>query len=343
MKLCVYSLLATLLLTSISSFAQEAGSTPYDGLLLTCNARTAALGGTFLAVVDEDVNLSLMNPSLLNVEQSGYVGFNYVNFFSDINLGEFGAAYALDSSKVISAGFKYFDYGDFTRTDAAGNENGSFGANALSASIGIGIKIDSLFTFGGKLKTYSASIDNLSSFALGADLALSYNKASKGFVATAMLKDIGYELSTFNNSPRNSLPFEIQLGFSKKLKHAPFRFNVMLENLQTWDLTFTDPSFALVIDPSTGDVVNDNRWDFGDKLMRHVVVGTEILISDNLQFRAGYNYRRRQELKINDRPGTAGLSFGAGVRIKRFHINYGRSIYHQAGASNTFSLTTKIG
>jgi len=96
------------------------------------------------------------------------------------------------------------------------------------------------------------------------------------------------------------------------------------------------------VDPVSGEVVDDNSFEFGDMLMRHIVLGAELLISDNINIRLGYNYRRRQELKINDRPGTAGLSWGVGFKISRFEISYGRASYHLAGPSNHFTLTTNL-
>jgi len=56
----------------------------------------------------------------------------------------------------------------------------------------------------------------------------------------------------------------------------------------------------------------------------------------------GYNYKRRQEMKMNSWPGMVGFSFGFGFRIKKFHMAYGRSSYHLAGGSNHFSLTTNL-
>ena len=37
-----------------------------------------------------------------------------------------------------------------------------------------------------------------------------------------------------------------------------------------------------------------------------------------------------------------GFSWGFGIRISKFHLNYGRASYHLAGASNHFSITTDL-
>jgi hypothetical protein len=76
--------------------------------------------------------------------------------------------------------------------------------------------------------------------------------------------------------------------------------------------------------------------------MRHVTLGTEFIITPNIFLRVGYNYRRRQELKIAEKPGTAGFSFGFECKVNRFQIGYGRAIYHLAGPSNHFTVTTNL-
>jgi hypothetical protein len=88
--------------------------------------------------------------------------------------------------------------------------------------------------------------------------------------------------------------------------------------------------------------VQKAKFEFGDKLMRHMVVGTEILLGPNFNIRLGYNYLRRQELKLADKPATSGISFGLGMKIKRFNLSYGRAIYHVAGPSNHLTLSTDL-
>jgi hypothetical protein len=76
--------------------------------------------------------------------------------------------------------------------------------------------------------------------------------------------------------------------------------------------------------------------------MRHIVFGSEVFIGENFILRVGYNYRRRQELKLPEKSGAAGFSYGLGLRVKRFHISYARAIYHAAGPSNHFTVSTDM-
>jgi len=93
----------------------------------------------------------------------------------------------------------------------------------------------------------------------------------------------------------------------------------------------------------TGETVEESKFDvFTDRFMRHITLGSEVLIGKNLVCSFGYNYRRRQEMKIDTKPGMVGFSFGASVRISKFRISYGRSVTHMAGGSNHFSLTLDL-
>ena len=134
------------------------------------------------------------------------------------------------------------------------------------------------------------------------------------------------------------------LGLSQKLRHAPFRFSIVAHNLQKFDLTYDVPSKDQgQYDPITGEPVPENQWEkLADNVMRHMIFGIEFTPLQNFYLRAGYNYQRRQELKISSRTAMVGFSWGFGIRISKFHLSYGRASYHLAGASNHFSISTDI-
>ena len=138
------------------------------------------------------------------------------------------------------------------------------------------------------------------------------------------------------------MPFELQIGLSKRLKHLPFRYSVLINHLDKWDLRYEDPS-TQNIDPISGEKIEGSDIEkFADNFMRHIVLGGELMIGKNLSLRAGYNYKRRQELKITEKTSTVGFSWGIGIRISKFHINYARSTWHLAGSPNYISVTTRL-
>src|SRR3954470_22976784 len=93
--------------------AQVGGSATYAFLNVPAAARTAALGGTFISVKDNDLNLALQNPSLLNPSMDGTIALGGVSYLSDIRYAD--VAYALDKKKLgtFMAAIHYVDYGTF--------------------------------------------------------------------------------------------------------------------------------------------------------------------------------------------------------------------------------------
>ena len=70
--------------SSIAAFAQIGGSNTYEFLNVPVSGRVGALGGSVIAVNDNDPTLAMANPSLLNPHMSGMVTLSYLNYFADI-------------------------------------------------------------------------------------------------------------------------------------------------------------------------------------------------------------------------------------------------------------------
>jgi len=85
-----------------------------------------------------------------------------------------------------------------------------------------------------------------------------------------------------------------------------------------------------------------NAAKFADNLMRHIVIGGEIYIGKNLVLRAAYNYGMRQNLKTPTAKGLCGFSYGVGVNIWHFSINYSRSEMHIYGSPNYITISTNL-
>ena len=326
---------------SLKAFAQLGGSTAYAFLNTTSSARIAALGGHFISVRDNDLNLAFQNPALLNKDMHTQLTLSGVSYFADIKYGY--AAYANHYPKVgtFSAGIHFVSYGEFQEADITGQITGVFKASDYSFNLAYSKPLDSAFNIGATLKTIYAQYETYSSFGLAADVGGSYYNPDIDFAASLVLKNVGYQLKPFREENREDLPFEIALGLSKKLAKAPFRFSLNVTNMQKWDLTYKDPAKEGLVDPITQEPIEET-FTFTNKLMRHFIFGLEFIPSQNFHVDIGYNYRRRQELKEEAKLGLSGFSFGVGFRVSKFHLSYGRAMYHLAGASNHISVTTAI-
>lgn len=328
------------IICTYNSYSQLGGTNSYQFLDLSNSSRIQALGGSNISIYDNDVNLNISNPSLLDSTKSGSISLNYMNYVSDINYGFTSFTKHFDNVGTFSTSLMYANYGDFIRTDEAGVKQGNFSVNDLALIIGYGKKIDSLFSLGGNIKFFQSIYDIYNSNGIAIDLAGNYYKPSRDFSASIVMKNIGFVISKFNEEEK--LPFEIQMGLTKKLKHAPFRFSLTFTNLQTWDLTYDDPNIKKEFDPNTFEELPPKEPSFFDKGMRHVVFGTEFVLSKNFNIQLGYNYRKRQELKFTEKTGLVGFSGGVAFKIKKFNLNYSISSYHLSGNSHSFSITTNV-
>ena len=74
----------------------------------------------------------------------------------------------------------------------------------------------------------------------------------------------------------------------------------------------------------------------------HIVIGTEFLFSKNFNVRLGYDFLSRNILQPESRPGTTGISWGVGFKVKSLMINYSNSKYHFAGTSNNITVIKQL-
>lgn len=336
-------LLALVLLgCSTLALAQPKPTTTFRSLQTGHSAREGALGGRVLAIEDQDLNLAIFTPSLLSKSLDNSLAFNYVNYFSNINFGYVSYAKALKNKPLTLSGtLRYFNYGSTALTDEYFNSYGTFSSKEYVLQGGIGWQMDTNWRMGANLKFIFGNFESYKSSAVAVDYSLTYYNPEHLFGASLVISDAGFMLKNYQDI-KGRLPMDVAVGFSKKLAKAPMRFTLTIDNITTWDLTYTDPNASGEIDPLTGKVKEVEPPSFSNKLFRHIYGGTELVFTKNFHFRVGYNYRLRQELKINDRPGTVGLSWGFGIKISKFNLSYSRVKYHLSGPSNHFTLSTNL-
>ena len=330
-----------LILVSSFASAQLGGQTAFRVLDIPASARSSALGGNYIAVQDNDINLGIFNPALLNRDMGRQVALSYLPYFEGIKVGYASYAHHCDSIKTTFTGtVQYVDYGTFTRRDETGLETGEFKAGEYVFQVGAGRAIDSLFSIGANAKFITSNLDTYTASAWAVDIGGVFVKKKLGLTVAGMLRNIGYQTSTYTEE-REDLPFQVQLGVTYKFKHAPFRLGLMMEQLQQWDLTYDDPNAIVEVDPTTGEVIEEKITTV-KKVLLHTVPSAEILLSKNFMLRVAYNFRRRNEMVLADKPSAVGLSFGLGLRVSKLHLSYGFSQLNLAGISNTFTLAVRF-
>jgi hypothetical protein len=336
-------ILLILIFVATIAHSQSGGNNVYDFLNLTNSARVAGLGGQQSAIFDDDLNFVYQNPSLLNGSMSNHLVLNYVPYMDDIAFGYVSYARTYNKIGNVGAGIHYIDNGKFIGADEYGNLTNNFGAKEYSINFYYSRPVfDSLLNIGTTFKLINSHLETYSSFGMAVDVGFSYINSKKLFVAALVMKNLGSQLSTYyEGADREPLPFELQFGVSQKLQYAPFRISVTLQHLEEPNLRYkTEKDLEESnVNIYTGEIKKEDKLgNFTDNIMRHVVFGLEFIPSKALNVQFGYNYKRRQEMKILEKPGFVGFSWGFGLNIYNFKFNYSRARYHMADVSNQLSL-----
>ncbi len=342
---CKYILAFIFSLLFSIGFSQSGGDNTYDFLSLPSSARTTALGGSHISVYSNDLSLVYNNPALLTPEMHNQLSLNFINYFAGINYGYASYAWKPNRPYTLAGGIYYANYGEFIRANSSGQKTGTFNAAEYSINLFYSRSIiDSLFQVGINFKPVFSDLENYSSFGLALDAGITYHNVEKLFTASLIIKNAGFQITKYHSDGgRETLPFEIQIGASQKLKHAPFRISVLAQQLQEPNLRYkTEKEREQEDNPLIENSKEDKFGNFGDNLMRHMVFGVELFPDNAFNLRVGYNYKRRKEMRIEDRGGMVGFSWGFGLNLTKFNLSYSRSSYHIAGGLNNFTLNLNL-
>ncbi len=331
------------ILFSTLSYGQLGGSQSFAFVNIDPTGRTAALGSSTMADFKKDLGVGYFNPSGLNKDMDNTAMLSYNNYFVDINSG-FGAYVKhFENIGTFSGAVTYTDYGYFKETDVTGRVIGEFWAQDYVFQIGYGNiwSRDNRFTYGTNFKFLYSVYEKYVATAFAVDFAGAYHDTASDFHASMLIRNLGYNVIPYVTE-RVDLPFDIQLGFSKKLQHNPLKMTVVAHNLQKFDISYVNVnSRNKNIDLETGEIRNESV-PTGDKIMRHFNFGAELVFSDNFQVRGGYNHMRRKELAPETAKGAAGFSWGVGIGIKKFTLDYAMVTYFPGVNVSYFTVSKNL-
>jgi hypothetical protein len=322
--LSVFSIFTTV------TFSQTGGDNIYEFLNLTHSGLVSSLGGSNVSLTGKNLNLAWQNPALLDSGMQKSLALNYADYYAGINYGL--AMYSLPFQKAgnIAVGLTYLNYGSFIEADASGNITGSFSASESALSAIYSRELDSMFTVGINFKPVMSHLEKYTSLGFAFDLGASWHDRRNILSAGLVIRNIGYQITRYAGEARGKPPFEVMAGISVRLVHAPFRFSLTFRHLEKYDLTYK----------YSGSAEDDNggATELFENLMRHVILGTEIIPHKNFFLSLGYNHQRRSELMTESKVAGTGFSWGFGFNASMLNIEFGRASYHLAGSSNHISL-----
>ncbi len=334
----------------LSHAAQVGGTKSYRFLDIPMTARAAALGGNNMSIWGDDINLIHSSPALLNTTMTKQAAFNYCNYVGDLNFYSLAYAHSLKEYGTAAIGLQTFNYGSFKGYDELGLETSTFRASDNSINLTYAKPFaDSSFNMGVTLKTIISQYDSYQSFGNAIDFGVTYH-TKKNLVISLQAKNIGFIWKSYStNGEKESLPQTVQFGMSKKIAKAPFRVFFVYDQLLKWRLDYVSPidtagqnntfNTGTEVDSTGFQKFKVRAGDVADNFMRHIVFGTEILITKNFNLRIAYNYRRQKEMTLPEKRGASGISFGFGFKVKRFGFAYAFNKMSVPGSSHMLGLT----
>lgn len=335
-------LIASLLGVSHLAMAQLGGSGTYSFLNLVPSARVAALGGHMNTIKDGDLDLVQFNPAILDTSMHKHMVLDFTNFYGGVNYGYAGYAHNFNKVGPMAFGVLYANYGSITTANEYGEVQGTASANEMAVHASWARGFGKYFSTGVSAKLIYSNIAFYNSFGLAADIGAMFHHPTNWTVGLT-LRNAGVQIVSYSGNGSEPLPLRLELGVSKKLKYVPLRLTMVIKDLQRFNLTYRDPTNSgPEIDPLTGERIEYSP-NIGDAIMRHFVFSGELTLFRRVMLRMGYNYGRRQEFKVSTSPATVGFSWGVGLKINRFTINYSRATYHLAGGTNQISISANLG
>ncbi len=326
----------TLLFCAVN-YSQIGGKSVYDFLNLVTSPRQAALGGKVITIFDEDVNQAHFNPATINPEMDNHLAINYGSYFGAVTYGTAAYAYTYDRHlQTFHVGVNYVDYGKFDGYDENGNQTSSFTGSEMALSVGYSYNVPftSLY-LGANAKLISSTLESYTSYGAAADFGALYIDDRNDVNWALVVRNVGTQITTYAGT-QEKLPLEVLAGVSQEVENVPLRWHLTLENLQQWDIGFSNPNRAVANIDGTS---TPEKVSFMNNALRHVVFGAELFPKRSFNLRFGYNFRRAEELRLVDQRNFSGISLGFGLKMGKVKFNYSYSRYTLAANTSLFGLT----
>lgn len=301
-----------------------------------------ALGGVNVSQQTSDLSLALLNPALLRPSMHTHLQVNYAGYFAGVKYSHVAAGYhAASIQTTFATSLQYVGYGDVTHTDAAGNIMGTFRPADFAWQVTASRRYLEKWHYGLSLKYIRSRYQEYHSSGLAADVGIAFQDTAHGWQAGLVARNMGSQFSSYSNGVQEPLPFDLQIGISKRLAHIPLQLSATVHHAYQFDIRYADPDYEEGTVIENGDTVRAGGGAI-DKVFRHFVLAAQLEIGKYVELTAAYNHLRRRELALPDQQGMSGFSFGAGVIVNKLQLRFARSWYQRATAFNHLGISLPL-
>ncbi|MDR0769040.1 MAG: type IX secretion system protein PorQ [Dysgonamonadaceae bacterium] len=320
-------LILSILVVSLFPASAQDGNSAFTYLLLPGSARAAALGGTNISIVEDDLSLIYQNPGFLGQEMDRTLNANYLSYVGGIKLGSAAFAKALGKRSAWGVGVNFSNYGEMLETTVNDEQIGDLNVSDICGNIFFSRDLSEMIRGGVTAKFIYSNYRYNTAIGLGVDLGISYYNPDKDISIGLVGKNLGRQIKAYEEELLD-LPWDIQLGFSQKLGHAPIRYSVTAVHLNQWKFY---------------DLHQEKGDSFTRTFLKHFIFGVEFLPVENFWVATGYNVKRGADMAISDGGNKWGaFSVGAGLKVKAFDVGCSVAKYHPAATSFMVSLSISL-
>ena len=314
MKKVVFALFG--ILFTLMMKAQESQEV-FTFLRLPVSAHVAALGGDNVTIDDDDPTLIFHNPALICNTADKSINLNFMTYMEGAKTASASFIKAWGERATWGVSAQYMNYGSMKEMTPDNIELGDFSAKDIAVAGTFAYLLSNRWSGGVTLRFVSSSIAGYNSIGIASDLGLNYFDEERGWSISAVAKNLGGQVKAYQDE-YEKIPLDLLIGVSKRLNAAPIRFSATFSRLNRWDTSF----------------------------IQHVALGVDVFIGENIYIAGGYNFRRREEMKISEGDSSsshgAGLSIGAGLTLKRFKLGVAYAKYHVSASSLLINATYSL-
>lgn len=300
-------LTALLALFALVARGQES-QTVFNFLRLPVSAHVAALGGDNITIGDDDGTLVFHNPALINNGSDRCLSLGMMTYMQGSITAAASWQQYVGERGTWSVQGRFINYGEMKETTYTGEQTGTFGAKDIAVGGSFAYALGNRWNGGITARLVTSYIGQYNSLAAAVDLGLNYFDADRGWSISAVARNLGGQLTAYEDDFER-MPLDLQLGLSKRLMGSPLRFSATLVRL--------------------------NDWQYG--IGHHLVLGADLLLSEQFYLAAGYNTLRAKEMKVTageeESSHGAALSLGAGMQLERLKLHVAYAKLHVSSPS----------
>lgn len=326
--------LAVSMAVATSAYAQN-GTDGYSFLNIPFSSHVFGLGGTNIALIDDDVTLSDQNPALIGPELENQMAASYMYYMSGGHFAGFRYGNGAGEHAGWSLGLRYTNYGKFDGYDEFGTPTGSFIANDVILEGAYARDISARWRGGASVKVVYSGYADFTAFALAADLGVNYYDEEHDLSFSAVLKNMGGQIKRFDRRYAR-MPFDIQLGYMQSIASSDFSVSITAYNLTRWNI----PYYSYNKD---NEEVLTRKHSFISNLFRHLIFGVQYQPSEKFYICLGYNYKTHSDMESFNNTFLSGFSAGLGFNTRGFGMGISYAMANKSASSLMLNLSYSIG